>query len=179
MEKVEAASGIVGLGLGTSQTFILREYVDKKREEPLIPELKGFGAASSLVGIITGATTFIPALIGITTGKGIKNRALQAVLLTYGSTTLIGGVLSGIVPVMAPPVPSARAVAPRIRLVAPPTVASRIKLVAPPTGAVGAPSVVKVGAPSAVKVGAPSVVKVGAPSAVKVGGAAGYKLSTS
>lgn len=84
----EEVSGIaVGTALGTAQTFILREYADKKYPDKRVESLRGFGTPSAISGIVLGG---LGVAAGATTGR--------AGPISYGVCSLVGGILSAIFP---------------------------------------------------------------------------------
>lgn len=88
-----------GLGVGTAQTFILREYVDKTYGViPGLGMLKGFGTYSALGGIISGGVATGLGLVSVLTGKITRNETIQLGLIGYGIPALSGGILSGLFP---------------------------------------------------------------------------------
>lgn len=95
--KEDIIGGAAGAGVGVAAVFLLREFVDKQRAEPIVKGIGGFGEISSLVGIATG----IPALaIGIyDIGKKTMPSSVQIGLITYGSSAIVTGVISGLRPV--------------------------------------------------------------------------------
>jgi predicted phage tail protein len=104
--RSEAAGTGVGACAGITQTFLLREYVDKKaiaegKDPRWIPQLKDFGTASSLLGWVPGIILTSLGAYAIWTGKVIRSGTVQMLVLGYGVSTLLGGVLSGLMPVKA------------------------------------------------------------------------------
>ena len=99
MEKKTIAVMTAGSGVGLTQTFILREYVDK--EYGLIPGLEGlggFGTYSAIGGIVSGGITTALGLVSVLTKKITRNETIQIGLISYGIPALSGGILSGIFP---------------------------------------------------------------------------------
>ncbi|MDI6860219.1 MAG: hypothetical protein QMC85_06965 [Methanocellales archaeon] len=115
--KSEAGAITVGATIGTAQTPLLREYVDKKYPDKRITALKGFGTPSSLAGTVGGGLLTLAGLYGVTTGKGIRTSTSQAAALGYGVPALVGGLLSGIFPAIpAPGLGTIRRVGSQVRL---------------------------------------------------------------
>lgn len=111
VEKKSIAVMTAGSGVGIAQTFILREYVDKKYGQiPGLEGLKGFGTYSALGGIISGGITTGLGLVSVLTGKITRNEMIQMGLIGYGIPALSGGILSGLFPAIT--IPAARVRAP-------------------------------------------------------------------
>lgn len=101
MDPKIAAAGAIGAGIGTLQTPLLREYVDKVYPTWRVPQLKGFGTPSALIGMIGGGASLAVGAIGMTKGKDGRPRLSDAYVepaIDYGVTALVGGLLSGIFP---------------------------------------------------------------------------------
>ena len=99
MEKKTIAIMTAGLGAGTAQTFILREYVDKTYGLiPGLEGLKGFGTYSAIGGLISGGATTVLGLVSVLTGKITDNENIQMGLISYGIPALSGAILSGLFP---------------------------------------------------------------------------------
>lgn len=101
---VEQKSIGVAIGLaavGSSQTYILREYVDKTYGKiPGLEGLGGFGTYSAMGGIISGGITTALGLVSVLwKGKITTNETVQLGLLGYGIPALSSGVMSGLFPV--------------------------------------------------------------------------------
>jgi len=92
---------VMGAAIGSAQTFILREFVDKQYG-PIIPQLGVWGYPSVVAGIGIGG---IVTLLGVAGASGygpVRGDAITA-CLAYGIPALIGGVLSALYPVTSPP----------------------------------------------------------------------------
>lgn len=96
--KREAGALVASSAVGTAQTPLLREYVDKKYPTKRIVALKGFGTPSSLTGTVGGGFLTLAGVYSVMTGKGIRDLATQAAAMGYGVPALVGGVLSGVFP---------------------------------------------------------------------------------
>lgn len=103
---------LAGSALGTAQTFILREFVDTPMATSynsgtttsppfLKTQLKGYGSPSSFIGIVDGIATLGLGMYGASTGKIIKNDAINFGLIGFGASALTGGILSGMYPTNA------------------------------------------------------------------------------
>jgi hypothetical protein len=110
MEIVGATTA--GASVGALQTFLLRQFVDNKMAESffkntsstpplLMKQLKGFGSASALAGIIGGVVGLTVGLAALLKGKLIRSRVVAGALVGYGTTALITGALSGAMPTPA------------------------------------------------------------------------------
>ena len=102
----------LGSAIGPIQTFMLREYVDtpqandflsgKTTTKPLlVKQLKGFGTASALGGIIGGIVGLGLGLYSAKSGKILRTFNEQVAALTYGASALVSGIMSGIYPTTA------------------------------------------------------------------------------
>lgn len=102
----------LGSAMGPIQTFMLREYVDtpqannflngKTTTKPLlVKQLKGFGTASALGGIIGGVVGLGLGLYAAKSGKILRTFNEQIAALTYGASALTSGIMSGIYPTAA------------------------------------------------------------------------------
>lgn len=80
--------------IGSAQTFVLREYVDRNRA-PLIPQLGQWGTASCVIGIGAGLAATIAGIAGAVYGVGLKNPKLQLAAVSYGIPAIVSGVASG------------------------------------------------------------------------------------
>lgn len=96
--KSEAGAIVIGTTIGSAQTPLLREYVDKKYPDKRVEMLKGFGTPSSLTGTSLGFIATVAGLVGVVSRKGITKSEMQAGALSYGLPALVGGVLSGVFP---------------------------------------------------------------------------------
>lgn len=96
--KREAGALVASSAVGTAQTPLLREYVDKRYPTTRIAALKGFGTPSSLTGTVGGGILTLAGVYSVMTGKGIRGPAAQAAAMGYGVPALVGGVLSGVFP---------------------------------------------------------------------------------
>jgi hypothetical protein len=94
MRKEDLITMGVGATIGSAQTFILREYVDKNRA-PLIPQLGQWGNASTVIGVGAGAIATIAGIAGAIYGVGLKDAKLQLAAVSYGIPAVITGVASG------------------------------------------------------------------------------------
>lgn len=80
--------------VGTAQTFLLREFVDKKSLTPMIPQLGKYGTASCLAGVGVGGAATAIALAKLMFNKGIQDERIARALLAYGVPALVSGGLS-------------------------------------------------------------------------------------
>ena len=80
--------------VGTAQTFILREYVDKNYA-PLIPQLGQWGMASTVIGIGAGIVATVAGLAGMFYNVGLRNPKHQLAALSYGVPAIVSGVAAG------------------------------------------------------------------------------------
>lgn len=94
MRKDDIITMGVGAAIGSAQTYILREYVDRNRQ-PLIPQLGKWGAASCVIGIGTGLVATIAGIAGALYGVGLRNSRLQLAAVSYGIPAIVTGVMSG------------------------------------------------------------------------------------
>jgi len=103
VEKKTVGILVTSLGVGSAQTYILREYVDKVHGKiPGLEGLGGFGTYSAMGGIIAGGITTVAGLVSFLTKKITKNVNIQMGLIGYGIPALSGGILSGVFPVETP-----------------------------------------------------------------------------
>lgn len=123
MRKDDIITMGVGAAIGSAQTFILREDVDRNRQ-PLIPQLGQWGTASCVIGIGTGLLATIAGVAGALYGVGLKNPRLQLAAVSYGIPAIVTGVASGY---FQPPVRV-------VRLPTPPRTASSPAGVSAPAG---------------------------------------------
>ena len=104
-----AGATIAGGLLGAVQTILLRQFVDipmaksflkdTSNAPPLLmKQLKGFGSASALVGIIAGAVASVIGIMGIVKGKFLKDKSVAGAVAGYGVLALSTGLLSGAFP---------------------------------------------------------------------------------
>jgi hypothetical protein len=101
MDTKVMAAGAIGAGIGTAQTLLLREYVDRKRPLTNINSLKGFGTPSVLAGIGLGILGLGIGLYGSGKGKDGRPKIDDIYVepaIDYGAAALIGGIISGIKP---------------------------------------------------------------------------------
>jgi len=109
-------SMFVGAAVGGSQTLLLRQYVDTPMATNylstnpssgstgpfLMKQLKGFGSPSAIAGIVAGGVATGIGVYGAMKGRGmLGNDTLNAGLISYGSSALFGGILSGAFPTQA------------------------------------------------------------------------------
>lgn len=124
----------LGAGIGTAQTYLLREYVDPTYGR-IIPQIQGFGTISSLAGWSIGLITTILGVAGYM-GKGPLrgNTVAQNGLIAYGIPALVGGIISGIYPatLLRAPARARAAARPTLRPVTTvrPTAANSLRTVA-------------------------------------------------
>ena len=100
-----------GAAVGSIQTPLLRQYADTPMANSflkgttgaplLMKPLGGFGSPSALGGIAAGAVTLGVGIYGALRGKLVRNDSVNAGLISYGSTSLFGGVMSGAFPTAA------------------------------------------------------------------------------
>ena len=88
----EVLINVGALILGSAQPFVLRQYVDTKFGA-VIPQLGVYGTPSALAGIIAGGAASALGLVGLFTGKGVKDPMAQKVLLAYGVPALTGSLI--------------------------------------------------------------------------------------
>lgn len=84
---------MVGAAIGSTQTFILKVYVDEQIGT-IIPGIGGFGTPSSVAGWAAGGVATVLGLLG-KMGKGPLRGNATDFALSYGVPALIGGILSG------------------------------------------------------------------------------------
>jgi len=80
--------------IGSAQTFVLREYVDRNRA-PLIPQFGQWGTASCVIGIGAGRVATIGGVAGAVYGVGLRDSKLQLAAVSYGIPAIVSGVASG------------------------------------------------------------------------------------
>ena len=80
--------------IGTAQTFILREYVDKNYA-PLVPQLGQWGMASTVIGIGAGIVATVAGLASMFYNVGLRNPKYQLAALSYGVPAIVSGVAAG------------------------------------------------------------------------------------
>lgn len=83
----------VGASVGTIQTILTRQY-----DYVIVPTWMGWGNLSSLGNIIIGGVVF-----GIPLLTNRLNYSLKSFLQVYGLTTLIGGIMNGLLSPVNPP----------------------------------------------------------------------------
>jgi hypothetical protein len=99
----------LGSAIGPIQTFLLREYVDTPMANNflsgqssispvLIKPLKGFSTPSALFGIASGLIGLGIGLYSAKTGKIFRTFNEQLGVLTYGASSLVSGIMSGMYP---------------------------------------------------------------------------------
>lgn len=130
MDNKQFAAVGIGAGIGTAQTWVLREYIDPTYGA-VIPQIGGWGTLSSIFGWGLGGILTVLGIAGYYNKGPVRSDVATSGLVSYGVPALIGGICSGIWPV-APPL---RAVAPRmVRPTATttvrPTVANSLRTVA-------------------------------------------------
>jgi len=81
--------------VGASQTFVIREFVDKKSLTPILPQLGKYGTASCVAGIGAGGAATVVGLASLLYGKGIRDERVARALVAYGVPALVTGALSG------------------------------------------------------------------------------------
>jgi len=81
--------------VGASQTFVIREFVDKKSLTPILPQLGKYGTASCVAGIGAGGAATVVGLASLLYGKGIRDERIARALVAYGVPALVCGALSG------------------------------------------------------------------------------------
>lgn len=81
--------------VGAAQTFVIREFVDKKSLTPIIPQLGKYGTASCVAGVGAGAAATAVGLASLLYRKGIKDERIARALVAYGVPALVTGALSG------------------------------------------------------------------------------------
>ena len=94
MRKEEIITMSACAAIGSMQTFVLREYVDRNRA-PLIPQFGQWGTASCVLGIGAGLAATIAGIAGAVYGVGLKDRKLQLAAVSYGIPAVVSGVASG------------------------------------------------------------------------------------
>ena len=98
METKVLAAGAIGAGVGVAQTFLLRDFVDKKYPLTNVPSLKGFGTPSALAGIIGGGLALAVGAYGASKGKDGRQRLADVYVepaIDYGAAAFVGGLMSG------------------------------------------------------------------------------------
>lgn len=98
METKVMAAGAIGAGVGVAQTFLLREYVDRKYPTTNIESLGTFGTPSALAGIIGGALGLGIGAYGAGKGKDGRQRFADVYVepaIDYGAAALVSGLFSG------------------------------------------------------------------------------------
>jgi|YelNatPaOPRAMG01_1025707.scaffolds.fasta_scaffold05413_14 hypothetical protein len=112
MEVSVASSAAAGGLVGAVQTILLRQYADipmatsflknTSGTPPLLmKQMKGFGSASALAGIIGGAVGLVVGLAGMLKGKLLRSKIGASFAVSYGITALSTGLLSGAFPATA------------------------------------------------------------------------------
>jgi len=89
---------LVGVGaavVGTAQTYLIREFVDKRSLTPILPQLGKYGTASCVAGIGLGGAATAVGLANLLYGKGIRDERTARALVAYGVPALVTGALSG------------------------------------------------------------------------------------
>jgi hypothetical protein len=81
--------------VGSAQTFLLREFVDKKSLTPIIPQLGKYGTVSVVAGVGVGGIATGVGLAKLMFNKGIQDERIARALVAYGVPALVTGVLSG------------------------------------------------------------------------------------
>jgi len=94
MRKEEIITMGACAAIGSMQTFVLREYVDRNRA-PLIPQFGQWGTASCVIGIGAGLAATIAGIAGAVYGVGLKDSKLQLAAVSYGIPAVVSGVASG------------------------------------------------------------------------------------
>lgn len=117
---------VMGTAIGTAQTFLLREFVDKQYG-PVLPQLGAWGYPSVLAGLGIGGITTLLGVAGLG-GYGPLRGDATIVALAYGIPALVGGVLSALYPVTPPAAARAR-VTPGLALRLTPTVRPATKTI--------------------------------------------------
>ena len=82
-EGQELAVEIGAAVIGTAQPFLLRTYADTTYGT-LIPQIGAYGTPSCLAGIVAGGAATIAGIASLLYGKGIQDRALAKIALSYG-----------------------------------------------------------------------------------------------
>jgi len=99
---------VMGAAIGSAQTFILREFVDKQYGT-IIPGIGNWGYPSVVAGVGIGGIATLLGIMG-TMGKGPLYGDAATAALSYGVPALIGGIFSALYPVT--PAAGARLTAP-------------------------------------------------------------------
>jgi hypothetical protein len=81
--------------VGVAQTYLVREFVDKKSTYPLVNFLGKYGTASCLAGVGLGTIATAAGLIGMTTRHLSNDSFVNEMLVSYGVPALTSGILSG------------------------------------------------------------------------------------
>jgi hypothetical protein len=81
--------------VGSAQTYVLKEFVDKKSLTPIVPQLGKYGTASCVAGVGAGGIALAVGLAGLLFNKGIKDERINRALIAYGAPALVTGALSG------------------------------------------------------------------------------------
>jgi len=103
---------VMGAAVGSAQTFILREFVDKQYGT-IIPGIGNWGYPSVVAGVGVGGIATLLGIMG-TMGKGPLYGDSAIAALSYGIPALIGGIFSALYPVA--PAGRVRAATPTLRL---------------------------------------------------------------
>ena len=107
-----AGAAAAGGAIGAAQTALLREFLDNDLAKTflkntssspplLMKQLSGFGSPSALVGLVGGAVGLAIGLASLIKGRITRSLTVSAVLVGYGTTALLTGVLSGFFPTTA------------------------------------------------------------------------------
>jgi len=95
--------------VGSAQTYVLKEFVDKKSLTPIVPQLGKYGTASCIAGVGAGGIALGVGLVGLLFNKGIKDERINRALIAYGAPALVTGALSGLLtPTVRRVVPAAQ-----------------------------------------------------------------------
>lgn len=79
------------LAVGTAQPYVLRQYADTKFGA-VIPQLGVYGTPSAIGGLVGGVVA-AAAIVGMMTGKGLRDPMHQKVALAYGVPALVGSLI--------------------------------------------------------------------------------------
>lgn len=92
-QKTLVAYG-AGAGLGIVVPYALKKYVDPSYPSPLIPMIGVWGKWSTFIPLVTGAGAIF---ITLFTRKKVKSKNVKGMLAMYGFSSLVGGVMNGLI----------------------------------------------------------------------------------
>lgn len=95
MIEGEVIAQMGATAVGVAQTYLIREFVDKKSTYPLVNFLGKYGTASCLAGVGLGGVATVAGLVGMSTRHLSNDPFVNNMLVSYGVPALVSGVLSG------------------------------------------------------------------------------------